>query len=175
MSRRSSAEIINATLLEVFLAFIFVVLSIAWFERGRADTAFAIAGQADSLEDEVSSLTHERDTLQTALRRAQFNSPFPPICRPNALPRDFLTVTLASPGRVEVRVNRDELNHRASQTYSMSLEAFAATFNDVWTFSQDSLCRFRARVDDTEGLPKADFKSALTVVRRIFYTHGEFQ
>ena len=161
MSTRTSAEVINATLLEVFLIFVFVVLSIAWFERRRAD---AEGHRADSTGAQADSM-----------KRAQFDSPFPPICHVAARPRDFVEVTLAAPGRLDVRINRQELRHGSGQTYSLSFQAFADTFADIAGFSQDSLCRFRARVRDTQGLPKDQFKKSLAVVRNIFYTHGEFQ
>ena len=161
MSKRTSAEVINATLLEVFLVFVFVVLSIAWFEQRRAD---AESGRADTA-----------DARADSMQRAQFESPFPPICHATSRPRDFITVTLVSGGRLDLRINRDELGHKAGTTLTLSLEAFADSFSDVDRFSQDSLCRFRARIQDTEGLSKAEFKQLLMGVRKIFYTRGEFQ
>src|SRR5947209_5751354 len=100
--RRTSAEIINATLLEVFLAFIFVVLSIAWFERTRASKAEAAQAKAESERNE-----------------ARFNSPFPPPCRLGFQQRDtlvptedFLTATLAVPGRLDVLMTTDQLGYK---------------------------------------------------------------
>src|SRR5688572_6802068 len=72
--RRSSGEIINATLLEVFLALVFMVFALAIFEQRRADAAVASLSsavtpeQADSLRK---ALAATKDSLETARRVAR--------------------------------------------------------------------------------------------------------
>src|SRR5262245_16793139 len=65
MSRRSSGEIINATLVEVFLAFLFVVLSLAWF--ATRDLRLAQDKNRES-EQRATNAERERDAATGAKR-----------------------------------------------------------------------------------------------------------
>lgn len=182
MPPRSSAEVVNATLLEVFLAFVFVVLSIAWFEHGEGQVlqrkAQSDSAVIDSLRRALRSSQDTQDVLRAELdtvRAKLFHSPFPPTCNQAARPADFITVTLSGPGTLDILVNRGELRYARGQRISLSLSEFPLFFADVWRYSRSQGCRFRARVNDTEDLPKADFKRSLAAVQSIFYTAGELR
>jgi hypothetical protein len=179
MSRRTSAEIINATLLEVFLAFLFVVLTIASFQGAKARQYRKAIGRAeflafalDSLRTADSVARNERDSLREVFG-AKFNSPYAPPCKGAARPRDFVTILLSIPDSIGVTVNRDELSHKRGQRIVVSFQAFNETFRDIREYSVSNHCHFIARVGDTPTLGKADFKRALKVVKDIFYTYGE--
>src|SRR2546428_11749687 len=102
MSRRSSAEIINATLVEVFLAFLFVVLALAWATDGQLKAEQkktdqlrneneASKGAAAKAQAERDAAKAEKDKLEE-----RFWSQFPPACKtPEPELRHFLVVTLA--------------------------------------------------------------------------------
>jgi|SRR5882724_5392029 len=178
--RRSSAEIINATLIEVFLAFLFVVLALAWF-HGR-DLASAKAA-LDNTKQQNSQLTEQRDTAiaqRNAANEAhdriaaRFLSQFPPLCqgRDSGSPY-FLIITLTDAERVMTEVKYDHLSHRRGQVQTLSLREFGATFTDVVTSSREKGCRFRVLINDTDRVSKADFKRAIGFIKERFYIWGE--
>jgi len=167
VTRRTSAEVVNATLLEVFLAFVFVVLSIAWFEHA---TSAQQASRADSLDAAHAHLVKQRDSLRQAL----VLSPYAPPCHPGATPKYFATLTLAQTGLIDVRVSRSELRHAAGQRFAVSVDALPDSFDDLKRFSRDSTCHFLAVVRDAT-VSKEIYKRGLKAVREIFYTKGEFQ
>jgi hypothetical protein len=167
MTRRTSAEVVNATLLEVFLAFVFVVLSVAWFEHTASVQA---ANTVDSLATVQKGLVKQRELLRQAL----ILSPYAPPCRREVQPKYFATVTLTQSGTVDVRVNRTELGHPAGQRFAVTPEALADSFWDILQFSTDSTCHFLAVVRDAT-VSKESYKRGLKAVRDIFYTVGELR
>ena len=167
MTRRTSAEVINATLLEVFLAFVFVVLSIAWFEHAAAviqktktDSATAAEAAAVARGDSA--------------RKALVMSPYAPPCHRHATPRYFVTLTLLPTGLIDVLVNRSELRHIAGERFAVSVQVLPDSFDDVAQFSKDSICHFLAIVTDAT-VSKESYKRGLKGVRDIFYTTGELR
>jgi hypothetical protein len=158
---------VNATLLEVFLAFVFVVLSIAWFEHA---SAIAQKQKADSVAVAESTVAAQRDSARQAL----VLSPYAPPCHPQATPKYFVTLTLARTGLVDVVVNRAEMRHPAGQRFSVSPDALPDSFSDVTRFSRDSTCHFLAVVKDAT-ISKESYKRGLKAVRDIFYTAGELR
>jgi hypothetical protein len=169
VTRRTSAEVVNATLLEVFLAFVFVVLSIAWFEHASSAQQ---ASRADSLAKAQSGLLKQRDSLSKAL--ALVLSPYAPPCHVGATQKYFVTLTLTHTGVIDVRVNRAELRHPAGQRFVVSAEALADSFSDVIRFSKDSTCHFLAVVMDST-LSKESYKRGLRAVQEIFNMKGQYQ
>ncbi len=181
MSRRTSAEIINATLLEVFLAFLFVVLTIASFEGARARRYRKVIGRVGSLAVQLDSLKaadsvarSERDSLREVFG-ARFNSPYAPPCNGAATPRDFVTILLSVPDSIGVTINRDELSHNRGDRFVVSYQGFNEAFRDIRNHSVSKHCHFIAHVSDSPTLAKSEYKRALRVVRAVFYTYGELQ
>jgi hypothetical protein len=184
--RRTSGEIVNATLLEVFLSLVFVVMAIAWFERVQTQQAKAEASEAqrsatvrlkgiDSLERTLKVVTQNRDSLRVEVAALRFISPFPPYCEKEARPAEPLTVTLDGPSELAVAVERDFFGHTRGTVLRVSTERFPAQFSAVRNFSVAKGCRYPVRVlDTTEKVSKAEYKRALRAIRTTFYVR-EYQ
>jgi hypothetical protein len=186
--RRSSGEIINATLIEVFLALVFMVFCLAVFEQSRSRQSEAALQGAlprddverlrDSLRTTLDSLTVARgvasrrlDSLSTA--RAQlFVSPHPPDCEPLANPPWLVTVKLVGPGEFSVVAHRPVGGLTPKVAVRMTEEEFRARFADVRAAGLKQGCRFLAMVEDTPGTTKAGFKHAVAVIRSVFRDNG---
>jgi hypothetical protein len=186
--RRSSGEIINATLIEVFLALVFMVFCLAVFEQNRSrQSQAALAGSLpsadverlrDSLRSTLDSLAIERgiatrrlDSLFTA--RAQlFVSPHPPDCEPLANPPWLVTVRLLASGALSVTPHRPVSGLTPGVAVRMTDEEFRTRFQGVRDAGMKQGCRYLANVEDTPGTTKAGFKHALTVIRSAFRDNG---
>ncbi len=186
--RRSSGEIINATLIEVFLALVFMVFCLAVFEQNRSrESQAALAGALpradeerlrDSLRSTLDSLAVARaiasrrlDSLSTA--RAQlFVSPHPPDCEPLANPPWLITVRLLASGALSVTPHRPVAGLTPGTAVRMTDEQFRARFAGVRDAGMKQGCRFLAMVEDTPGTTKAGFKHALTTIRSAFRDNG---
>lgn len=193
--RRSSGEIINATLLEVFLAATFMVFALAIFEQRRADDAESkLANQPtaeqtkafqDSLAKSLAQAAAARhaaalwsDSLaaaQATIRRLQFDSPYPPDCEHKENPPWLLTVTLAGPRQLIVVPHRPAAGLTPGESLAVTPEGFRARFEALRATSQSRGCRYFVRVRDTPNMPKADYKSAMSVITSIFRFRGAFQ
>ena len=200
--RRSSGEIINATLLEVFLALSFMIFALAVFHKRRAEAAErrslplgALAvdsvlatswrGKEPVAEDSLRywrglarANSNLRDSLAVFRRRIDsltFHSPYPPDCEPNAKPREALTVTFAGPGVLRVRANRTLFGLGAGEMLTLSPAQFRARFAPVRALSIGrGGCRYHALVVDTPDMPKADYKVAMSAVTSVFRFRGAF-
>jgi len=186
--RRTSGEIINATLIEVFLALVFMVFCLAVFEQNRSRQNEASLQGAlpredverlrDSLRSTLDSLTVARgvalqrlDSLSTA--RAQlFLSPHPPDCEPLADPPWLITVKLMGPDDFSVFAHRPVAGLTPKVSVRMTGEEFRIRFAEVRDTGMKQGCRFLAMVEDTPGTTKSDFKRALAVIRSAFRDNG---
>lgn len=186
--RRSSGEIINATLIEVFLALVFMVFCLAVFEqrRSRKNEAALMGALSredvqqlrDSLRSTLDSLNAARgiasrrlDSLSTA--RAQlFVSPHPPDCEPLANPAWLITVKLLGTNEFSVVPHRAVAGLTPGVAVRMTPAEFQARFAEVRDAGLKQGCRFLAMVEDTPETTKTDFKRALTVIRSAFRDNG---
>lgn len=193
--RRTSGEVINATLLEVFLALAFMVFALAVFEKRRADenegklfgalTQRAARALRDSLEAAKESLlTTQRSvsvnaesllTAHRAIAQLRFDSPYPSDCDPQARPEDVLTVGLVSPGRLEISVNRSAFGLTAGERFWLSPTQFSARFAAVREESRDRGCRYKVRIEDSPSMSKEGYKEAMAAVTNIFRFRNAFR
>jgi hypothetical protein len=178
VARRTSAEVVNATLLEVFLTFVFVVLSVAVFQQNRAsaekERADRLRESAGSLRQRLEdSLAIARDSVDSLI--AKFVSPFPPPCVQDSSPDEFAIFTLTSVNRFDVLILRTEQGFMAGRRLRVMWPEMRRTFLRIWNWSRAHDCRFKVRVQDTDGVSKADYKRGLAVVKSMFYTSGEFR
>lgn len=174
--RRTSGEIVNATLVEVFLTLSFVVFGLAVFEQmeGKSGRAGAANTRArDSVA--IDSLSRVIDILGDSIRQAsktsdslRFASDIPPNCAMGRPTEEWLTMTLAGPGRIQVRVNQDGFGYSAGSTLLLAPSAIATEFSAVRSFSIENGCRLPVRIVDTEQTSKEDYKAALAGVRSVF-------
>src|SRR5690242_6414519 len=129
--RRSSGEIVNATLLETFLALVFLIFGLALFESQRADDAELTKATApsraelDSVKAELGKVSRaesqHRDSLQKVTTendslRGILLSKYPPDCEVDKSPAEWLTITLLGRNRLKVVVHRTQLGYTAGST-----------------------------------------------------------
>jgi hypothetical protein len=185
--RRTSGEIVNATLLETFLALVFLILSLAAFEFQRAESAEAArrtgldAAAADSIRDLLAELRRERTALADSLRastvsndslRGVLLSKYPPDCDATKHPVEWLTVTLVGPDQLHVVVNRTQFGLAAGTTLDLTLDAFVRRFAPVREDGERHRCRHVVRIRDTKGTDKRAFKEAVRAVTIDFRPTG---
>jgi hypothetical protein len=189
--RRTSGEIINATLLEIFLALSFIVFGLAVFEKQRANAAEAALRRApsgsdvealrDSLDaarsaaathaDSLAAAQTELDNLRLAkveLDSLRFASRYPPDCEPEASPAEFLTVTLGGGGQLTVTIHRAAFGFTAGTTFTVTTAQFAQRFAEVREYSRANGCRYLVRIRDTERTSKDEYKRALSAINTTF-------
>jgi hypothetical protein len=170
-SRRTSGEIINATLLEIFLAFIFVVLTIAWLRtdqleaeqaknRGASARVDSLAAAVARLSAQAATAAHERDSI-AALYRSQFR----PICADPYL----LTVDLLSTSSWQVTVHQTEADLVAGSSFVISPRDFPGRMAQVARVQNERTCYFRVITRDSPELDKTAYRHAVSQVRQIFY------
>src|SRR5207237_1103746 len=133
--RRTSGEVINATLLEVFLALAFILFGLADFEQRRAieaETKLQGTPSADALQSAMRALAAARDTMAKDAERYlaardtinKLRSPITPDCEPGAAPPALVTLTLIGQGQMRVYVNRSAANLTAGETFTVSSQDF---------------------------------------------------
>ena len=189
--RRTSGEIINATLLEVFLALTFIVFGLAVFEKQRANAAEDALDRApragdvnalrDSLDvalriaatttDSLASARVELDSLRVAkvqLDSLRFASRYPPDCEPDANPPELLTVTLTGGGQLGVTMHRTVFGFTSGSSFTLTTTQFAGRFATVRDHSRANGCRYLVRIRDTERTSKEDYKRALAAINSTF-------
>lgn len=169
--RRTSGEIINATLLEIFLSFIFVVLTIAWFrtEQLKAEQAKSVESvtRADSLAALVAALRREAESAErqrdsiAALYRSQFR----PACAGSFL----LTVDLLSTSDWRVTIHETVADLSAGTSFSLGPRDFAPRMRGVALVQNQRTCNFRVITRDSPNLDKAAYREAVARVKQIFY------
>jgi hypothetical protein len=182
--RRSSGEIINATLLEVFLTLSFMIFALAVFHKRRADIAEARAGGPGTVTISAESLAIWRQAggLRDSLARTRrvidslrFASPYPPDCEPKANPPQLVTVTLAGPEDLLVVAHRPRFGLAVGQSARLSPEGFRARFADVRKYGLENGCRFWVEVRDTPAMPKASYKAAMAAITATFRQTGAYR
>jgi hypothetical protein len=202
LSRRTSGEVVNATLLEVFLALTFLVLAVAWQEQvaaeastlaaanARADAAAAERKLAEltseplspkhigksrmALAGEVDSLGRDLSQAQTRVHDLLFQSRFPPVC-PGGDRAELLKVSLRSGGVLEIDVQRDEAGLVAGQHLTMAIQDFPRLFQGVRDYSRKEGCRFRARVQDAPEITKGEYKRSMAAILTTFYPLNAYE
>jgi hypothetical protein len=186
--RRSSGEIINATLLEVFLALVFMVFALAIFEQQRANAALtpedavtlrkAVIATRDSLNTARRVARARFDSLTIAnqtIAKFRFDSPHPPDCEPGARPAWLVTVTLAGPGQLTVVAHRAIKGLEPGVQFTVPTGEFRSRFANLRDASEKQGCRYFALIKDTPNMPKAEYKAAMSAITSIFRFRGAFQ
>jgi hypothetical protein len=181
--RRTSGEIVNATLLEIFLTLVFLIFGLAAFEQQRAEAAIAAKNAApsphmlDSLRVLADSVQREQRAKADSLRvlsmandslRDLLISKYPPDCEPNAGPAEWLTVTLIGPDQLHVLVNRTEFGLVKGGTLDLTAESFVRRFAAVHAKSERLRCRYVVQINDTRATNKEEFKHAVSEISSVF-------
>jgi hypothetical protein len=175
--------VINATLLEVFLALVFIIFGLAVWKQQEVDKTQKelisvrkanLSEQAWS--DSIAVLLRDRQLKDSLAKRARdslkFMSREPTNCEADGLSPEFLTIVLRPGPILAVTVNRSVLSHEAGSTAALTGAQFENQFRDIRTYSFAQLCRYRVRVRDVEGTSKADYKRALAAIYTTFRPKG---
>lgn len=200
--RRTSGEIINATLLEVFLALVFIIFALAVFATAEAEEAkkglsgalrpaevAVLRARIAELEREVRLLRDSAafwrarymrqlriaEATADTLGRVRFQSQHAPDCEPSAKPPWLITVRLDAPERLVVTVHRDAPGLRAGETFTVSQSEFLARTQELQQASQRAGCRYFARIQDTPGVSKDAYKRAMSTIVTVFRFREAFR
>ncbi len=172
---RSTGEIIALTMMEVFLTFLFVVLTFTTVRevetaemdeklRRYAQTAQELSTLNDEVQNRLDAMRQERDTW-----RLRYESEFPPRCPQQE--RFFVAVTLVGNAQLEVHFNEDIRGSvcRAGQQSRFSEQGFATVFTPVLAQAKRAGCRYTATIRDTPAVSKEELKRLQRLVKRYFY------
>ena len=174
---------INATLLEVFLALVFIIFGLAVWKQQELDEnqKELISVRKTSVNekvwtDSIAVLLRDRQLKDSVAKRVvdslKFMSREPANCEADGLTPEFLTIVLRPGPSLVVTVNRTILSHEAGSTTTLSGAEFEKEFRDVKAYSSAKLCYYRVRVRDVEGTSKTDYKRALAAIYTTFRPKG---
>lgn len=181
-ARRTSGEIINATLLEVFLALTFVVFSVAVFEKGerdkadvKADSSAAEAGRLRSTTEELAKARGMIASLAANVDSLTAKSKIPPFCEPDAFPREIVSITLDASDRLTIRATRARFGFAPNTSIAISPAVLKERFAKLEAYGANNHnCRFVARVIDTPRITKTDLKRLCSRIQSVFRVQGCF-
>lgn len=184
MNRRaSSGEVINATLLEVFLALVFIIFGLAVWKQQEVDAkqreliSVRRASQSEQIwTDSISALLKALQLKDSVNKRVvdslRFIGREPANCEADGVTPEFLTIVLHPGPSFAITVNRSILSHQAGSTAVLTEKQFEEQFRDIRAYSSAKLCYYRVRVRDTGGTSKPDYKRALAVIYTTFRPRG---
>jgi competence protein ComGC len=176
MRRRSSGEVINATLMEVFLFLSFLVLILlhsAVTAKEEAEKKSAEAEEtATQLRHDVVSLDHKRRQAEQErdVYKEKYISNHPPDCRLEGVASTVVEVCIASANRLHVEMLATVGSHKLGEKALFTPDAFRRSFADVWELSQRHECRFHALVRRELGVQTGDYIDANRPVAQLFYS-----
>ncbi len=160
MARKTSGEIVNATLLEVFIALTFVFLAYGVHEgndnsisRRKSDSLVVVISEykrrGDSLSELVEHMRQQLGTLDSAL--AVHGIVLLPDCITPRTP--IADVIIEKSGALTVRILRAESGYEPHVALRIRTVSLGQTFASAVSFGDHAKCRFFVdthRATDTE-------------------------
>jgi len=182
---RTSGEIVNATLLEVFLTLSFLAMGLAVFAQARASRAEARAGRAQAHSTilrralakdsaKFDSLRGTQSALGSIIDSLKAKSRLRPECDPD-VPGDLITVKFDAGTRLVVTVNRAIFGLRKGEMFDIAEATFGSRFSEVSAFSLANRCLFSAFVVDSPLRSKDESKRGGRVIAAVFRLHNFLQ
>ena len=169
---RTSGEVINATLLEVFLTLAFLTLGLAAFEKVEADDAKSRARRFQGhAAAQATNAGRVLGIVLTALDSAKIATHLQPECEPE-IRGDLVVVTLLADPGLAVTFKRNGFGFRDGQQLQVAEADFPRVFAAVDSISKEHGCRYWARIIDTPARSKDGFKRGGRVVASIFRVNG---
>lgn len=175
-SRGRSGEIVNATMMEVFIVLSFMFMVYSTIVRDNSEAAIRslvsekelLQAKIEELRRNVETLTGKRDELQ-----ARLDYFFPPYCagytRRGA---PYGTMTLLPGGAIRVDVPVPFRPGDVSGRQTMTTETFRAAFSGLRAYTREQKCRLAVRVV-RETTELSEYLPAQRVVEDVFYSYGE--
>lgn len=172
--RGTSAEVINATLLEIFLTLVFLVFSIALFQQQkaiaavrRAKRAEAVAGLSKDKKRQIKALQDSVAHVLTQLDSVKFTSREPTQCERVPGAPDMLSVVFVGE-RIRVTVTNAHLDLVPGYMGELTPSEFERRFEPVARDAHKRFCFYRVTVRDTPATTKAQYKRSLRAVYSAF-------
>jgi hypothetical protein len=180
--RRTSGEIVALTMMEVFLTFLFMILTFTSIResesasldeklRHEQERAANLESEIDRLRRESEVLVGERDEARRRTEKLQrkYDSEFAPLCP--QVDKFIIEVILHGDDRLEVVFNQDsgDGRYRRGTRVSMSSGQFRTYFAPLYRESVRSGCRYSAIMRDTPTIDKAELLHLQKLVREFFY------
>ena len=173
-SRGTSAEVINATLLEIFLTLVFLVFSIAVFEQRKAIDATNRAKRAEATMDQTKANKTQLGDLQdslahmgTRLDSLKFTSREPTQCEKVPGAPDMLSVVFIGE-RLRVTVTNAHLGLLAGYLGELTPLEFERRFEAIARDAHTRFCFYRVTVRDTHATTKEQYKRSLRAIYSAF-------
>lgn len=181
MRLRSSGEVVNATLMEVFVVLCFMMI-VLYSSNDRKLTEIGVKYR--DVEEANKSLLAERDQLKSAVEdhamraaqsekerddlRRRYLSEHPRDCRAPDVPVTLLRVNIADEDQLEVEVLGSFLAHIQGRKFNYTRPGFISAFTDVWNYSLEQECRFRAIVSNAPSVETEAYKKANKAIAGMF-------
>lgn len=176
--KRNSSDVVNATLLEVFilLAFMLMIVAAATNEQvqklgigNKEREKFYCKRNNAPCDDLIAKLEAEIVELESKLRETSpkegLKSKIPPTCADNQV---IMEMTLHGLDRIGVSMNLDVAGHRQGEKQVVSLASLGKYYRDILDDARKKECVYRIRVHDTETINKRDLKLAFNELRSNF-------
>lgn len=174
--KRTSGEVINATLLEVFLALVFIVFALASFNRTYGRRAESSAG---ALRDSLATARAQTKAIGDSAARLVFTvdsfkaySKSLPNCDPRADAPQFLLIKLGAAEILDVTVLRTTAGFTRGDQFLLTVSQFRSWFAPAAEYSRRNKCRLLVDVRDNKLLLKDDYKRMVAGINEIFRPQG---
>src|SRR5436190_4864240 len=174
MTSRKSGEIINATLMEVFVVLCFLVISLLRTTEAQVDSE---QSQLDLLKQQTAALerdkAHLSDSLAAASQDAEkwksrYESEYPGDCKVTGVPVQLLRVCIAGDGTYEAEMLGTFGSHLAGTRQQYTATGFKQGFIDVWQYQSTHRCRFDAIVHSEADVPNDQYLLANQILIQRF-------
>ena len=180
--RDRSGEIVNATLMEVFVVLTFMFLVYAMMVENVKDRELGeLVSEIQLRKQELQDLEAKLAQISEALRRAEgerkdwedkYTSAYPPRCKPYET--DLYGKVVLMDGRtIHVTI---PLAYRQGVDFQgaaeLSWSDFEREFSGLRTVTRHERCRLQIYVtDSTSPENKNEYKQGLSIVKNVFYTN----
>jgi len=176
MFRTRGGEIVNATMLEVFLLFSFLLLILMSADAEKLSKALSVQGKAKEIEAELARTKSELADAQgrlVILNHGEYRSPYKPPCPSSE--RYLIEVQIKDAAALSVKFTQANFGLSAGETVEVPLPHFGrfVSAKGIDTFSGKNNCKFRARLIDSPDATKLQYKAAYQNVSRFFYVIQE--
>jgi isopentenyl diphosphate isomerase/L-lactate dehydrogenase-like FMN-dependent dehydrogenase len=174
MTTRRSGEIINATLMEVFITLCFLVLLLLQEAEDRAASVQrALSTERESFRQLTlaKATADERVSVQDQKiveLEDRWLSEHPGDCHLPSVPVKVLDAEVQQSGDIRVKVLAAIEGYAAGSVVTLSPAEFHQYFAPVWQYSKRNRCRFIASVSNSPDVPLETYKRANGAIATIF-------
>jgi hypothetical protein len=171
---RRSGEVLNATLMEVFITLCFLVLLMLQQAEERAASARrALSEQLDAVRQLAIAKASAEEQLKLRDEKIldleeRWLSEHPGDCHVPSVPVKILEAEVQQTGAIRVKVLAALEGYREGTVVTLSPAEFHGYFASLWKYSKEHRCRFIAAVSNAKDVPLDKYKRANGAIATIF-------